>query len=201
MGSAAQEPGHKKNETQHTVMVREAFSIGITEVTQSQYEHVVGHNPSRSKGSNNPVEDVSWKDAVEFCRLLSELPAEQSAGRIYRLPTEAEWEYACRAGTTTSYSFGDDVSQLNKYAWFGDNSEKTTHAVGTKLPNPWGLFDMHGNAWEWCGDTKGTLRVIRGGCWFNDATVCRTARRFAIDPNRRPHIRGFRVALTPSGNQ
>lgn len=199
MGSAALEAGREDNEAQLSVTLSEAFSIGVTEVTQSQYEQVVGRNPSRFKGANNPVENVSWDDAIEFCRLLSALPAEQAAGRKYRLPTEAEWEYACRAGTTTAYSFGDDVSQLGKFAWFGGNSGKTTHVVGTKLSNPWGLFDMHGNAWEWCGDKNGPLRVIRGGCWFNDAANCRAANRFTIDPKRRPHIRSFRLALGPSG--
>ena len=101
------------------------------------------------------MEIVSWDDAVAFCEKLSALPAEQAAGRVYRLPTEAEWEYACRAGTTTAYSFGDDEQDLGKYAWFGKNSGKTTHAVGEKLPNGWGLYDMHGNVLEWCSDRGG----------------------------------------------
>lgn len=139
------------------------FSLGVHEVTQSQYESVMGSNPSEFKGANNPVEAVYWDEAVAFCAKLSALPAEVAAGRAYRLPTEAEWEYACRAGTTTEYSFGDDKKELGKYAWFADNSSTTTHAVGEKLPNDWGLYDMHGNVLEWCSDKAGSSRVNRGG--------------------------------------
>ena len=174
-----------------------AFSIGVYEVTQQQYEAVMGSNPSEFKGANNPVENVSWDDAVAYCAKLSSLPAEVAAGHMYRLPTEAEWEYACRAGTTTEYSFGDDEKDLGKYAWFKDNSEKKTHAVGEKLPNGWGLYDMHGNVWEWCSDAEGSNRVIRGGSWSFDAAYCRSAYRHPlVPPDRRNY--GFRLALSPS---
>lgn len=136
----------------HQVTLTKDFYIGVYEVTQDQYEQVVGSNPSKLKGANHPVENVSWKDAVTFCEKLSSLPAERAAGRVYRLPTEAEWEYACRAGTTTAYSFGDDEQDLGKYVWSIENSGNTAHAVGEKLPNGWGLYDMHGNVWEWCLD-------------------------------------------------
>ena len=137
--------------------ITKPFCIGVFEVTQQQYQKVMGTNPSRFKGPQNPVEQVSWNDAVEFCRKLSALPAEKSSGYEYRLPTEAEWEYACRAGTTTKYSFGDSESELGDYAWYGlverlmeiaderGNSGEKSHPVGGKKPNAWGLFDMHGN--------------------------------------------------------
>jgi|GEM_PF-4292546 len=173
-----------------------AFSIGVHEVTQSEYESVMGVNPSDFKGANKPVETVSWDDAVAFCVKLSALPAEVAAGRVYRLPTEAEWEYACRAGTTTEYSFGDDAEDLGKYAWYGVNSGLTTHAVGKKLPNGWGLYDMHGNVWEWCSDVDGSSRVLRGGCWYFGAAACRTASRDGNDPASRDGNMGFRLALS-----
>ena len=139
----------------HKVTLTQPFYLGVYEVTQEQYERVMGKNPSNFKGPQNPVEKVSWDDAVEFCRKLSELPEEKAAGRIYRLPTEAEWEYACRAGTTTKYSFGDSESELGEYGWFDKNSDRKTHPVGQKQPNKWGLYDMHGNVWEWCSDWYG----------------------------------------------
>ena len=120
----------------HEVTQTKPFKIGVHEVTQAQYEQVMGVNPSHFKGADNPVEKVSWDDAVEFCRRLSDLPAEKAAGHVYRLPTEAEWEYACRAGTTTKYSFGDDESDLGDHAWFLENflenSGTNTHPVGRK---------------------------------------------------------------------
>ncbi len=139
----------------HDVTLTKPFKMGVHEVTQAQYEQVMGVNPSIFKGADNPVEKVNWDDAVEFCRKLSELPAEKEAGNVYRLPTEAEWEYACRAGTTTKYSFGDDESELGDYAWYGVNSDQKTHPVGSKKPNAWGLYDMHGNVVEWCQDWYG----------------------------------------------
>jgi hypothetical protein len=172
------------------------FSIGVHEVTQSQYESVMGSNPSKFKGTNNPVEMVSWNEAVAFCKKLSTLPAERAAGRLYRLPTEAEWEYACRKNTITEYSFGEDAANLSKYAWFDENSANTTHAVGEKLANGWGLYDMHGNVSEWCSDASGLYRVLRGGSWFTDAANCRSAFRFSDVPSSRGSHYGFRLALS-----
>ncbi len=138
-----------------------SFAIGKYPITQEQYQAVMGVNPSYFQSNpQNPVETVSWDDAVTFCQKLSQL-----TGKNYRLPTELEWEYACRAGTTTNYYFGDDKEQLGDYAWYFDNSQETTHPVGQKLPNPWGLYDMLGNIWEWCQDS-----CLWGGSWaFNPA--------------------------------
>lgn len=197
MGSPQSEPGRDYNETQRTVTIASPFSLGVHEVTQSQYESVMGSNPSHFKGVNNPVENVGWDDAVAFCRKLSALPAEVAAGQVYRLPTEAEWEYACRAGTTTAYSFGDDAMDLAKYAWFYDNSDNTPHAVGEKLPNGWALYDMHGNEREWCSDVDGPLRVVRSGGWVFGARYCRSAIRHTDDPTLPTFAHGgFRLALS-----
>ena len=199
----------------HEVTVTKPFKMGVHEVTQAHYEQVMGVNPSYFKGAENPVEKVSWGDAVEFCRRLSDLPAEKAAGNVYRLPTEAEWEYACRAGTTTMYSFGDDDSELGDYARFRGNSGTKTHPVGSKQPNAWGLYDMHGNVFEWCqdwhgdypsgavtdptGPAVGSSRVIRGGCWLDPAVICRSAFRSGYEPSIRDYYYGFRVCLSPSG--
>ncbi len=199
----------------HEVTLTKPFKMGVHEVTQAQYEQVMGVNPSKFKGADNPVETVSWKDAVEFCRKLSELPAEKEAGNVYRLPTEAEWEYACRAGTTTKYSFGDDESEFGDYAWHDDNADDKTHPVGGKKPNAWGLYDLHGNVFEWCQDrygdypsgtvtdptgaALGSNRVNRGGCWGYTAVNCRSAYRYGYFPSYRHFNFGFRVSLTPSG--
>ena len=190
----------------HQVTLTNAFDLGVYAVTQEQYEAVMGTNPSDFEGPQNPVEDVSWDDAVEFCRKLSALPAEKSAGYVYRLPTEAEWEYACRAGTTSGYSFGDSESDLGDYGWYMDNSGLTAHPVGGKKPNLWGLYDMHGNMSEWCQDwyghypsgsvidptgaASGSHRVGRGGSWDYSSHICRSATRFRILPSL---SLGFRV--------
>jgi formylglycine-generating enzyme required for sulfatase activity len=191
------------------------FYLGVYQVTQEQYERVMGNNPSDFKGARNPVEMVSWEDAVVFCQKLSALPEEKAAGRVYRLPTEAEWEYACRAGSTTEYSFGDNESQLADYAWYDQNSGEQTHPVGEKKPNPWGFYDMHGNVREWCADRsadypkgavsdprgpkEGPFRVSRGGGWLNGAASCRSAERCGSLPSDAFDDNGFRLALSSSG--
>jgi formylglycine-generating enzyme required for sulfatase activity len=190
MGSPIEEEGADDDEKQHQVTISKDYYLGATEVTQGQYEQVMGINLSnvqkpvirKSDSSMYPVERVSWKDAVEFCKRLSALPEEKQAGRVYRLPTEAEWEYACRAGSKTAYGFGASSKSLGDYAWFGNNSGSkeldsdallakmktnpqeyldtllsacATHPVGEKKPNAWGLYDMHGNVKEWCSDWYG----------------------------------------------
>jgi formylglycine-generating enzyme required for sulfatase activity len=196
------------DEYAHKVTLTQSFHLGQHEVTQEQYEKVMGATPSEFKGPQKPVEQVSWDDAVEFCRKLSELPGEKSTGYVYRLPTEAEWEYACRAGTTTEYSFGDSKSELGDYAWYDKNSGKTTHPVGGKKPNAWGLYDMHGNVFEWCHDwygdypsgsvtdptgaASGSYRVARGGSWDLYSGHCRSANRSRSTPDDRFGL-GFRV--------
>jgi formylglycine-generating enzyme required for sulfatase activity len=208
----------------HEVTLTRPFYLGVYEVTHAQYEQVMGVTPTPSylratqnPVDNNPVEKVSWKEATEFCRKLSELPEEKAAGRVYRLPTEAEWEYACRAGTTTNFSSGDDQSTHGDYAWFVSNSGAKPHPVGEKKPNAWGLFDMNGNVEEWCSDwygdyskgavtdptgpTTGSYRVVRGGSWDGGAADCRSAFRGRIGPSIRDYGLGFRIALSPSGIQ
>jgi formylglycine-generating enzyme required for sulfatase activity len=206
-----EEPGHGANEIQHTVTLSRAFSIGITEVTQRQYKQLVARHKGGFSGADHPMENISWNNAIAFCEKLSTLPGERAAGRVYRLPTEAEWEYACRAGTTTAYSFGDDAAQLAGNGWYDMNADWTTHPVGEKRSNPWGLFDMHGNVWEWCsnwyneyphgattdpqGAAQGIFRVYRGGSWTLDATKCRSANRHVGTPSYRSSYTGFRLAL------
>jgi formylglycine-generating enzyme required for sulfatase activity len=195
---------------QHTVRITQPFFLGMHEVTQAQWEAVMGDNPSRFKGADRPVEMVSWDDCQEFIRRLNER-SEQQAG-LYRLPTEAEWEYACRAGSTTRYYFGDDDAVLGGFAWYGDNSNEQTHTVGQKKPNAWGLYDMHGNVWEWCQDWwwdytsamvsdpqgagQGSHRVFRGGGWDFHARGCRSAFRFGGAPDERSDTLGFRLAFS-----
>jgi formylglycine-generating enzyme required for sulfatase activity len=191
------------------VTLTKPFYIGVYEVTNAQWKRVMGTVPSQWPDADRPVEQVSWDDANEFCRKLSALPEEQQAGRVYRLPTEAEWEYACRAGTTTEYCFGDAESGLGDYGWFAGNSGGETHPVGQKKPNAWGLFDMHGNVEEWCSDLYGhfgssedsdSYWVSRGGRWSGPAGCCRTARRDGT-PSVRIDSLGFRLALSRSGEQ
>ncbi|HBV62428.1 MAG TPA: hypothetical protein DEF45_05335 [Rhodopirellula sp.] len=204
--------GH--GDTQHEVTFSKPINMGVHEVTQQQYQRIMGYNPSIFNAKDNPVDNVSWEDAVEFCQRLSALTAEQTAGNVYRLPTEAEWEYACRAGTTTAYSFGDDLTQLDNYAWYRKNSGGTSHPVGSKQPNDWGLHDLHGNLWEWCqnytgpytssaitdpaGPPTGSSRVIRGGSWGRLPISCQSAHRGRLDPSVFNQYLGFRVCLTTS---
>jgi formylglycine-generating enzyme required for sulfatase activity len=206
----------------HSVTISKLFYLGVYPVTQQQYEKVMGMNPSYFQGckiggdcSNHPVEGVSWDDAVEFCKKLSELPEEKKAKRTYRLPTEAEWEYACRAGTKTSFSFGDGKGLIGDFAWYDENSMRRTHPVGQKRPNKWGLYDMHGNVWEWCADwydvypketsidpvgpKNGSFRIHRGGSWGSEFGGCLSAHRNWYYPPYRNNSIGFRVALGPSG--
>jgi formylglycine-generating enzyme required for sulfatase activity len=222
MGSPIEEEGADDDEVQHQVTIGNDYFLGVTEVTQGQYEKVMRTNPSyfqkrvirKSDSSMYPVEQVSWEDAVEFCKKLSDLPEEKKAGRVYRLPTEAEWEYACRAGSKTAFNFGESAKSLGDYAWFVDNSGNQPHPVGEKRANAWGLYDMQGNVWEWCSDwygkyptgavrdpsgpSEGSVRVRRGGCWDNPAAPCRSAFRNGFDPLN-PDLYGFRVALSSSG--
>jgi formylglycine-generating enzyme required for sulfatase activity len=215
MGSPESESGRWGSEDQHEVTLTRPYYLGVYPVTQEEYERVMGSNPSHFKGKRHPVDSMSWEEAMAFIAKLNALPSEKSLDRLYRLPTEAEWEYACRAGTTTAYSYGASVSELGKYAWYDKNSGSTTHPVGEKLPNGWGLYDMHGNVWELCADwygdypntavtdptgpTRGSYRVIRGGGWGIDAADCRSAYRSGRSPDRRRNSLGFRLALSPSG--
>jgi formylglycine-generating enzyme required for sulfatase activity len=219
MGSPESEQGRNENETQHEVTISKDYYLGVYEVTQAQYEKVMGKNPSHFQGAivgnenaDLPVENVSWDDAVEFCKKLSDLPEEKKTGREYRLPTEAQWEYACRAGSKTAYSFDDEEGLLPEYGWFKRNSSNRTHTVGLLEPNAWGLFDLHGNVWEWCSDRhgeylkgavsdptgpcEGSNRVIRSGGWYGEAALCRSALRRGHVPSIRLNSIGLRVALS-----
>jgi serine/threonine protein kinase/formylglycine-generating enzyme required for sulfatase activity len=200
MGTPGQE---NKDEHPHEVKITRPFFIGIYEVTQEEFLRVMGTNPSHFKkdrdASKYPVESVSWKDAVEFCKRLSERREEKVHQRHYRLPTEAEWEYACRAGTDAPWSFGDRAAALREHGWFDGNSGGKTHPVGEKKPNPWGLHDMHGNVREWCADYYDEAirwRVLRGGSFNDSAERCRSAvRRGSIEDSVHVAEYGFRVVL------
>jgi formylglycine-generating enzyme required for sulfatase activity len=216
MGSPANEKDRDDEEHQHRVRLTKAFYMGVHEVTQEQYEKVMDTNPSRFKGANLPVENVSWEDAQEFIKKLNVM--EKGTGRVYRLPTEAEWEYTCRSGSRDRFCFGNDEAQLWKYAWYDSNAVSKTHPVGQKKPNAWGLYDMHGNVREWCQDgyeaafykkENGTAidplngqtnksRVLRGGSWCHYAGVCRSANRNGNAPGDRDDDLGFRVVSAAS---
>ena len=204
MGSienATEQPIHER--------VLHGFEMSAMPVTQAQYVAVMGSNPSHVQGPekwNNPVENVHWKDAVEFCKKLS-----KKTSRTFTLPSEAQWEYACRAGSTGKYCFGDNEAELPEYAWFEKNSQGQTRPAGTLKPNAWGLYDMHGNVWEWCQDSwhktydgapsddsawephADSIRVLRGGCWDGTAEGCRSSYRRYYDPGFRRNDVGFRV--------
>ena len=212
--------GYSYERPQHQVNVP-AFMMGKYPITQAQWRLVAAlpkvktnlkPDPSSFKSDDRPVERVSWLEAIEFCRRLS-----NHTGREYRLPSEAEWEYACRAGTTTAYSFGNNADELGTYAWYNENSESQTHPVGQKQPNAFGLYDMHGNVREWCADdwydsykgapkdsqiwiedTKNyealeTLKLLRGGSWFSSARNCRSAYRGLNLARIQGYVIGFRV--------
>ena len=214
MGSPTGEKGRQENEEQVTVTLTKPFGLGKTAVTQGQWKKVMGTEPWEGKADKDcPTSCVNWNDATGFCQRLTDL--ERKAGELkatesYRLPTEAEWEYACRAGTTTAFSFGNDEQQLGNYGWFSGNVFSYPHAVGLKKPNPWGLYDMHGNVMEWCSDwydrkllggtdpvgpRGGSLRVLcGGGCWGDNPGSCRSAYRDGGVPSYRGFGLGFRVA-------
>lgn len=205
MGSPETEDGRKDDETQHEVRFTRDWWLGVYPVTQAQYAMVMRDYPSEFEGDDLPVEGVSWNDAAEFCRKLS-----ITSGRAVRLPTEAEWEFSCRAGTTTATHYGDSPlpSQAN---W----SNTRTSKVGSYAPNAFGLYDMHGNVLEWCADWYDyyakepatdpdggrvpQYRVLRGGCWFLDSKDCRSARRVMIEPECSEGVLGLRVAVSPLG--
>jgi sulfatase modifying factor 1 len=212
MGSPKDEKDREEDETQHKVTLTKGFYLGKHEVTQAQWEKVMGSNPSHFKGATLPVEKVSWDEAIKFCEKLTQ--TEKEAGRLpegwtYTLPTEAQWEYACRAGTTTVYFFGDEITP--KQANYDENVDKTT-PVDTYPANAWGFHDMHGNVWEWCLDwygkypdgsaidpvglSDGSIRVIRGGCWNSfDGRFMRSAFRIRSTPDNRNFNLGFRLSL------
>ena len=215
MGSPAGEKDRSSDETQHQVTLTKSFYMGRTEVTQGQWKKVMGTEPWKGEslvreGDDYPAVYISWDDAVEFCKKLS-----AKENRVYRLPTEAEWEYACRGGTKTAFSFGDDEGELSKYAWFAFNAdsigEDYAHQVAQKLPNAFGLHDMHGNVYEWCSDwfseypsgpltdpqgpNTGSSRVLRGGSWYVGPNYVRCAHRYFNTPGHRYYNYGFRLLL------
>ncbi|MBS1962515.1 MAG: formylglycine-generating enzyme family protein [Bdellovibrionales bacterium] len=226
MGSPVGEIGRDITETQHSVTLTRDFEMQNLPVTQQQWVDVMGTNPSAFQSPrsctdyrvvngvslcpNHPVEQVSWNDVAAFVKKVN---ATANDGYTYRLPTEAEWEYAARAGTQTAYSFGNDESQLGQYAWWGANTYVLeTHDVGGKAPNPYGLYDMHGNIWQWVGDwygaygsagavdpqgpNRGWARVFRGGFWFADGPHCRAAGRYSVDAAYKGPSLGFRLVRT-----
>ena len=191
---------------QHEVSLTKPFYMGKYEVTQEQWFEIMGENPSREKGRMLPVTDVSWEDCQEFIKKLN-----KKTDGGYRLPTEAEWEYACRAGTTTAYSFGDKITPKDAN-YVGSEIGKPV-AIGSYKPNSFGLYDIHGNVWEWCedwygdypagavtdpkGPAKGEYRVLRGGSFFGDVSIARSSDRSGTSPSFRSITNGFRLARTP----
>lgn len=176
-------------------------SMGKFEVTQDQWEAVMGSNPASFKGKGFPVETVSWHECVEFCSKLNDIPIVAATGAVFRLPTEEEWEYACRAGSKGEYgrlSNETEISQktLGEVAWFAENSDRRTHTVGKKQPNAFGLYDMHGNVWEWTSTTDGENRVSRGGCWLSSARFCESSSRLWDSPSCRYDFLGFRLCAS-----
>lgn len=172
------------------------FEMGIYQMTQGEWRNVMSSNPSKFEVDQNPAVNVSFHDVQDFISRMNDLTNDH----IYRLPTEEEWEYCCRAGSTTEYSFGDNIKALGDYAWFSDNSNHVAHPVGLKKPNAWGLYDMHGNVWEWCDsfrDKSASYRSLRGGSWFYVAQDLRSANRYDDSPAYRFSFVGFRLVRTP----
>lgn len=196
MGSPESEPGHENNERQNLVTLDNGFWLGETEVTQAQWQAVMGKNPSKIKGKSNPVETISWSEIQEFLKKLN-----QTEGRgvyRYRLPTEPEWEYACRAGSKAAYSFGSDPNSLKQYAQYDSKGSKPVKSLE---PNSWGLYDMHGNVWEWCqaqpGPGVGKKSMFRGGSWDDKAGYCRSAKRHIDDRDKNGFYNlGMRLVLS-----
>jgi formylglycine-generating enzyme required for sulfatase activity len=205
MGS---ETGESDELPTHQVTISRPFYLGKYEVTKAQWLAVMGNNPSLFQGNPNlPVEQVWWDSVQEFIHKLNAM----EGGNKYRLPTEAEWEYAARAGSRTVFSFGDDATHLGEYAWYKDNSDGKTHPVGWLKPNAWGLYDVHGNVMEWVqdwygryptgavtdpqGPASGSHRMRRGGAWNSSASVCRSANRYSV-PGYRDDFLGFRLLRT-----
>ena len=218
MGSPFGESGRDDDEKEHSVTLSRGFYMQTTEVTQGQWQAVMGTLPwSGNKyvcdADNNPAVYVSWNDAQEFIKRVNN----EEGDSKYRLPTEAEWEYACRAGSKTRFYFGSSDKKIGGYAWYDknvrDTGEKYAHRVGSKKPNAWGLYDMHGNVWEWChdwdgeypsnsvidpkGPKSGSYRVLRGGSWYDSPSYIRAAGRSGNDPSSRSHNGGFRLVLLP----
>lgn len=206
MGSPPDELRRDEDERQHRVTLSQGFWLAKHEVTQDQWTSVMGNNPSTFRGPQNPVDTVSWDDCQAFIQKLN-----GQAGVSSRLPTASEWEYGCRAGTTSAYGFGEKRTNVDAYAWFGENSGGTTHPVGRKQANAWGLHDMHGNLWEWCqdwygayssgavtdptGPDTGSARVMRGGSYGGLARRSRSAYRSFETPGRAARFIGFRLLV------
>ncbi len=208
MGSPTSESGRKDDELKHRVTITKSFYLGKYEVTQGNWKAIMGNSPKGMSelgqeffGDNLPVVRVNWEETQDFINKLNA----KSDGK-YRLPTEAEWEYAARAGSTAKYSFGDSENLLDEYAWYRDNSGGKIHEVGGKKPNAWGLYDMHGNVWEWCQDwyasysnsaqtgaKSSTVRVNRGGSWYDNAEELRSAKRDNYSGSDRNYGLGFRL--------
>lgn len=212
MGSDDSDPRGENNEKpRHRVRIAKPFYLGKYKIMQDQWDAVMGGNSSAFRGPKYPVNAVSWDDCQAFIKKLDDkFPPQRGK---FRLPTEAQWEYACRAGSTTQWSFGDDVSKLGDYAWYRANAEESIHPLGQKKANAWGLYDMHGDLWEWCADSydrryyasspavdpagppPNGYRVLRGGSWYLGPEYARSARRSWLGQNVGSFLHGFRLAL------
>jgi formylglycine-generating enzyme required for sulfatase activity len=212
MGEWDDEASSSDEVPRHEVEITTPFYLGTFEVTQAQWRSVMGSNPSVFRGQDRPVDNVSWNDAQNFINALNRM---ENTDR-YRLPTEAEWEYSVRAGTDSIFFYGEDRALMRKYAWYQDNSDEETHPVGLKDPNPWGLYDVYGNVWEWVNDwysedyysesprkdprgpSDANEKSMRGGSHEFTSRVCRSANRFSFSTTSKDSDFGFRVAFTSS---